>query len=718
MAEARGTVEVEIALKGLAAFQADFKRATQAISEFSVGVAAGAGFAGFSVAERVGDVARDLVTRFQELNIQVGRFSEIAGIAASEAAGMAYAAGQSDVEIGELSHGLKALAEWMQATGRGGENLKQVFLEQADLISRMPEGANRLAVAQERFGRAGADLIPLLARGSEELNRMFLKGTALSGVTDASVRSAKDLAAAWQDVNVATTSAVGSLTSKLGPIMAEMMQDFTIGLTKLTQGQKAANAVIDSYYPKPAQEKKQQGTVWTEQELAAQNKILDSKRDQLALDRERADLGNKGLAADRNFAKNLDSLDQEQILVQQKLVNAKDALAQKAITQQQFAEAQLAIGKELLALDVKRQEILVGNLKVGEQEFQQQQQALARRLASVDSDFTRTDAEKREAKLALIKAENEAIQAQIEAVQQLRRETPDAYAQGAYQPQLDSLNQQKAESDFRLSQAQNQANPNSFADQMLAAMTKLKSEWGTLAQQIADGFSKTVNNGISTVSSNLSDVILRTKTWAMALRDIGNTVMQELVQSIIQMGIQFVLSHVIMRAAMMATHAIGSALGWADVAQSNAQQAAKAPALAANAASASVSSYGTSAILGMAAAIAAIGLITAAAMGAFAEGGYTGAGGKWEPAGIVHRGEFVMPASAVNRIGLGRLEAMRQGATGSGGMMPMISAQAHHINVFDDRSDLEKHIRDNPEVQHSIIDLVKAQSHRIMTRRV
>lgn len=45
----------------------------------------------------------------------------------------------------------------------------------------------------------------------------------------------------------------------------------------------------------------------------------------------------------------------------------------------------------------------------------------------------------------------------------------------------------------------------------------------------------------------------------------------------------------------------------------------------------------------------------------FSEGGYTGAGGVLEPAGIVHRGEFVLPQRAVSRIGLPKLEAMRLG---------------------------------------------------------
>lgn len=46
----------------------------------------------------------------------------------------------------------------------------------------------------------------------------------------------------------------------------------------------------------------------------------------------------------------------------------------------------------------------------------------------------------------------------------------------------------------------------------------------------------------------------------------------------------------------------------------------------------------------------------------FAEGGFTGSGGKYEPAGVVHRGEFVMSAAATRRIGVGNLDALHRGA--------------------------------------------------------
>lgn len=67
----------------------------------------------------------------------------------------------------------------------------------------------------------------------------------------------------------------------------------------------------------------------------------------------------------------------------------------------------------------------------------------------------------------------------------------------------------------------------------------------------------------------------------------------------------------------------------------------------------------------------------------FAGGGYTGDGGKFEPAGVVHRGEYVMSKEATRKIGVGNLEALhgaakRGFAAGGlvGGAAPLKSAQA------------------------------------------
>lgn len=82
---------------------------------------------------------------------------------------------------------------------------------------------------------------------------------------------------------------------------------------------------------------------------------------------------------------------------------------------------------------------------------------------------------------------------------------------------------------------------------------------------------------------------------------------------------------------------------------------------------------------------AGIGIVGAvsSAIG-FAGGGYTGSGGKYEPAGVVHRGEFVFTKEATSRIGVGNLYSMMRGyASGGlvgGGSMP--AAATGGISVY------------------------------------
>lgn len=58
----------------------------------------------------------------------------------------------------------------------------------------------------------------------------------------------------------------------------------------------------------------------------------------------------------------------------------------------------------------------------------------------------------------------------------------------------------------------------------------------------------------------------------------------------------------------------------------------------------------------------------------FAEGGYTGAGSRNQPAGVVHKGEYVFSKAAVDRIGAGNLEAMHRNLKGyaNGGLVSAV----------------------------------------------
>jgi TP901 family phage tail tape measure protein len=70
----------------------------------------------------------------------------------------------------------------------------------------------------------------------------------------------------------------------------------------------------------------------------------------------------------------------------------------------------------------------------------------------------------------------------------------------------------------------------------------------------------------------------------------------------------------------------------------------------------------------------------------FAEGGYTGSGGKYEPAGIVHKGEYVIPANIVSRYPelVAMLEKLRLKGYAEGGLVDLVMKYAFGGGVVDD----------------------------------
>lgn len=82
----------------------------------------------------------------------------------------------------------------------------------------------------------------------------------------------------------------------------------------------------------------------------------------------------------------------------------------------------------------------------------------------------------------------------------------------------------------------------------------------------------------------------------------------------------------------------------------------------------------------------------------FSKGGYTGSGGKYQPAGIVHKGEYVFDAEAVKRLGVDQLEALRGYANGGlvGRMprLPSVANAAPEVHVYvDDEGGLRAYVQ-------------------------
>ena len=109
---------------------------------------------------------------------EIGKAADKAGIAAGAMSELAYAAKQSDIDIGSLSTALKAMqvalaggGQAFKAVGVDVEKLRAMQPDQqfeiiAEAISRIKDPAQRAQAAVQGFGRAGADLLPLLTQGA------------------------------------------------------------------------------------------------------------------------------------------------------------------------------------------------------------------------------------------------------------------------------------------------------------------------------------------------------------------------------------------------------------------------------------------------------------------------------------------------------------------------------------------------------------------------
>ncbi|QYY34620.1 hypothetical protein [Ruficoccus sp. ZRK36] len=167
----------------------------------------------------------------------------------------------------------------------------------------------------------------------------------------------------------------------------------------------------------------------------------------------------------------------------------------------------------------------------------------------------------------------------------------------------------------------------------------LSGQMEALESTATDTFSNIDNALKSGLSSSMEGLISRTETWQGALTNVTGTIRGALIQSFTQMATSWI-------AERLRMFVMGESLKQADTSSTVVQEATKQTAMGPTAMLASIGSWGAAAIIG-----AAVLTAVMASVGGFAVGGYTGFGGKYEPAGIVHRGEFVVPADVVARQG-------------------------------------------------------------------
>lgn len=190
-----GTLTLDLAVK-IGGFTAGLDKAGRELDKRSkkmqqtasnIGKAIGASL--LAAATAVGFAVKSAIDRADEL----GKAAQKIGVTTESLSRLAYAADLSDVSLEQLQGGLAKLTKFQAEAAQGGKeavrtfeafgiaikdnegNLRgtQAVLEDfAAVFKALPDGPEKTALALRVFGRAGAELIPLLNSGADGLREM------------------------------------------------------------------------------------------------------------------------------------------------------------------------------------------------------------------------------------------------------------------------------------------------------------------------------------------------------------------------------------------------------------------------------------------------------------------------------------------------------------------------------------------------------------------
>lgn len=189
---------------------------------------------------------------------------------------------------------------------------------------------------------------------------------------------------------------------------------------------------------------------------------------------------------------------------------------------------------------------------------------------------------------------------------------------------------------------------------IMSGVAEVADGFTSLSQSVTNIWTDMTTTMSTGFSEELSKVIQGSESLSDAFANVGQQILDSVIPALIQMGIQWMANQV-MAQTMSATSTAQV------VAQNEAITESAMPAATAT----SVASWGRATAIGGAALmalLASMAMMSMAMMKGFSSGGYVGNGGKYEPMGIVHGGEYVFDKESTRRLGVGNLEALRSNA--------------------------------------------------------
>lgn len=632
--------------KGMDTAVGIMQSSTQKMESFAK--TAGASIAGYFALSNL----RDSVKQSLDLADSLGKMSQKVGISVDSLYSMQAAGKLADVDLqtlekslGKFNKGLGTAQEGSGDTENALKNLgislkdssghlktsDQYLFDVADRFKAMPDGIAKSTLAMQLFGKSGADMIPLLNGGSEALQQY-------SGVMDTqTAQAAEKFNDSLTTVGLAVDVVWIQMASSLSPTLSAIADDFTnvakegkdTGHTlgsDLADGAKLAIQLGYEIVGSFSMAAHALGNFGAAASLLAEG---DFKGANFAWDKMKSDFETEGKSWDDRLkkittasAENQKASDDQKTRNNQDLEDYKKTQAEKEAAAKKLADANKKIS-DALAKDAKELAAMEQRM------FDERMNDGIKRLQDEIKSQEKFNHDIAQGKLSAITNRTIAHQDGVLKIEAAERSlsmkmldisgdwyTAESVRIGEQYNELEAAGVEK----LRLQQ---------FLSDSMAALDKeqiekLKNDTIKLNTVFEDAFKSMEDSMVSMFM-----------TGKFSAEDFFNTV----IEGIIRMQIRNSITEPL-------TQAIGGV----------------------NFGSMFSGMFGGSAVSGVG---SEFGVVDGVSYGGFSSGGYTGDGGKYEPKGVVHGGEYVIPKWMVQKSPelIGSLESTRKRGYADGGLV-------------------------------------------------
>jgi len=183
-----------------------------------------------------------------ELQDRLVDLSTRLNITVTDLAGFKYAAEAGGTSLETFTTGVRNLNKYLSeaANNPGNRGIlralnvdtndpTKAIYQLADAFRDLGDTPARTEVSLRLFGKAGDELIPVLAQGSEELRKQVERGKEFSRITDESAKAAKALKDNITDLKAASAGAATEIGNRLVPELTRLTGEFAEGI-KLAGG--------------------------------------------------------------------------------------------------------------------------------------------------------------------------------------------------------------------------------------------------------------------------------------------------------------------------------------------------------------------------------------------------------------------------------------------------------------------------------------------------